>query len=197
VKQKQEVEGTPFTARRRDRDHCDMATAEGRAAFIQYMRRTAEFMKDPWKAQQPTIESIRDSLARERETHGDDYVFKPREDVGWYLSELASEATLIDRYVADRHASAAADAGIRFGRIYAEFELKCAREATFLVGMKVVQRGIDSRHGRTAAERRRAIDEMRATGTAPGKAIATVASEDGVTVKAVEKQYYKKNDLPG
>jgi hypothetical protein len=70
--------------------------------------------------------------------------------------------------------------------------LKGAWDKDVEVGIKVAAAGEASRKGRTAAERIRDIETLRAQGVRPGAAIATIASEDGVTIQAVEKQYYKK-----
>lgn len=129
--------------------------------------------------------------AGERGDDGD-RIFEPHHGAGWYCRKILDQVRHIKRArEAGDMESACRDSAV-LAELALTIRLKRAWDKDVETGLAVAAGGEASRRGRTASERIRAINELRAAGVRPGAAIATIASEDGVTVQAVEKQYYRK-----
>jgi hypothetical protein len=129
--------------------------------------------------------------AGERGTDGD-RIFEPHHGAGWYSQKILYHIGHIERARERGDIEAACRDSATMAELALTIRLKGAWDKDVEVGIKVAAAGEASRKGRTAAERIRDIETLRAQGVRPGAAIATIASEDGVTIQAVEKQYYKK-----
>jgi hypothetical protein len=130
-------------------------------------------------------------VAGERDDDGE-RIFEPHHGAGWYSEKILYHIGHIERARERGDVEGACRDSAMLAELALTIRMKGAWDKDVEVGIKVAKAGEDSRKGRTAGERIRAINGLRANGARPGVAIATIASEDGVTVQAVEKQYYKK-----
>lgn len=123
-------------------------------------------------------------------------IFEPHHGSGWYSREILKRIGWIERARDKGDIEWACRSSAELAELVTTIRIKRAWDKDVETGMKVSRPGEESRKGRTAEQRNMAIRELRRDGIKVGIAIATVAAEDGVTIKAVEKQYYKKRPTP-
>lgn len=113
--------GTPFTARK-IRDEETTFDDVGWSA--------------PWTLQGDFRAWVNKQLVVELNGCPNGHHFKPHEDTGWYLWNLARLGDMIDRNIAAGDCNYTAHAALQFGALWRELELKLAREELFLFGLR-------------------------------------------------------------
>lgn len=189
------IVGTAFT-RRKTTQIVAETPDEIREVFRHWSE--SDFFDDPWAGHRRTAEAAREALAIEVSKQPVGYQFKEREDVGWYLQRLIVLGKLVQHHIDEGAPAWAAHEAVLFGETFCELQMKRTREAEWITGKTIHDAGASSRKGRSRAERVAAVDAL-CSGPDPIKktaAFAIVAEREGVTAKAIDKDYYNPRKRP-
>jgi len=196
--------GTGITARRKTELQFDPDLPDDAAELDKALLAMNARLETTWGSNLRILDAVRTRLAEikaqtsslQEDMDAHDAAFRERESEGWYLHSIDIERRIADYAMAEGRPNEAVQSALLIGEYLTELRFKELWEHPAMVGLPMVESGKSRRRGEfTKHERVAEVNRLRAAGMKVGKAIASVAHQERVTVKAIEREYYDRNKI--